>query len=109
MPKYVAFAKYAPEALQGIRDVGYASRQPVLEKMCESLGGRLEGIYFVSSPRWHLMTIQELPDTDAVFALISFVGATSAIADAEIIELRSPAEADAAMARRLSWTPPGQT
>jgi hypothetical protein len=95
--------------MDGLRKSGYSSRRPVLEKMCESLGGKLEQIYFLASPNWHLMTIQEMPDTDAVFSLISFVAGTALIADADIIELRSPAEADAAVARQLSWTPPGQT
>src|SRR5215218_2184491 len=109
MPKYVAFARYSPEALEGIRKVGYASREPALENLCKSLGGTLEAIYFLNASHWHLMTIQDLPDTDAVFALFSFVGANGAIPEAEIIELRSPAEADAAVARQLNWTPPGQT
>lgn len=73
------------------------------------MGGTLEAVYFLNSTRWHLMTIQELPDSDAVFALLSFTGTTNALLDGEVIELRSAEEADAAIARQLAWVPPGQS
>jgi uncharacterized protein with GYD domain len=108
MPKYMAIAKYTSEAVGGVRKAGYQSRQQALESMAESLGGKLEAIYFLSSGSWDLLTIMDLPDSAAAFALLSFANSTGVTAQGDVIELLTPAQADAAIARQVKWTAPGE-
>jgi len=105
----MATAKYSPHALEGVRKDGYQSRQPALEKMVESLGGKLEQVYFAISPTCDLLTIMELPDSAAAFALLSMANASGVTQGGDVFELLSPAQADAAISGNIQYAPPGQT
>jgi uncharacterized protein with GYD domain len=109
MPKFMATAKYTPQALQGVRKDGYQSRQPALEKLAESLGGKLEQVYFAVSPNCDLVAIMELPDSAAAFALLSMANASGVTQDGDVFELLSPTQADAAISGQIQYIPPGQT
>jgi len=107
MGRYLVCGRYTPEATAAVREAGYASRVEVLEGMFESLGGRLESVYFTIGDL-SILGIAELPSTAAEFALDSFTWATGTIESAAIYPLFTGEEADAAIAAQLSWAPPGQ-
>jgi uncharacterized protein with GYD domain len=46
MPKYLFEATYTPEAVEGIRKAGAASRAAAVSDMCSELGGKLDSFHF---------------------------------------------------------------
>ena len=107
MPKFALSSKYTPEALAAVREAGYASREAVMKSITEQLGGKLLSQYWISSPDYDFVAIAELPSADDAFALLSMSDAGGASVRNRAIELRTSAEADAAIAKQLTWTPPG--
>jgi uncharacterized protein with GYD domain len=97
MPRYIALGKYTQAALAGVRKDGYGSRTAVLERLVESLGGELESVYFPTSGEWDLITIQQLPDSRAAFALWTFANSIGVVERSQVLELLTGAEADAAI------------
>ena len=107
MPIFVQTVKYTPEALAAARKEGFASREAVAKAMVESAGGRVICNYWPFSPDWDYLGIGEFPSSDAAYALQSMLLASGAIQRFKTTELRTGAEADAAIAQQLKWTPPG--
>ena len=46
MPKYLVEATYTAEGAKGLIKAGGSARQAAVEKMVESLGGRVEAFFF---------------------------------------------------------------
>jgi uncharacterized protein with GYD domain len=99
MPRYISFGKYTQAALAGVRKDGYASRTLVLERLVDSLGGELQSVYFPTSGEWDLITIQDLPDSKAAFALWTFAGSIGVVERSQVVELLTADEADTAIGR----------
>lgn len=97
MPRYIALGKYTQASLAGVRKDGYATRTAVLERLVESLGGELESIYFPTSGDWDLITIQQLPDSRAAFALWTFANSIGVVERSQVIEVLTGQEADTAI------------
>ena len=106
MARYVYLVKYTPEALKAVREDGYANRVTVIERLTESVGGRLEQIYFINSPEWDFVNIAEV-DADGAFAINSMAEASGTIERGLMFELFTAEEADHAISAQLLWTPPG--
>ena len=109
MVMYLGTGKYTSEALAGVRQAGYVSRRTASEQTVESLGGRLESMYFTRSNQWDLIVVMTLPDSDAAFAFQSFGQSRGVFERMELFELRTPEEADAAVKVQAAWFPPGQS
>ena len=107
MPVFALSAKYTPETLAAVRKAGYASREPALKSLVEQFDGKFLAVYWTSSPDWDFVAIAELPSADNAFAMQSFGDATGALQRSQYTQLRTSAEADAAIARQVDWTPPG--
>ena len=106
MPTFAISNKCTPSFLAAARKDGLSSREPVIRTMVEGIGGKVVAIYWPSSPDWDLVIIAELPDADAAYAIQSFGWATGASQRMQTTQLRTGAEADAAIARQLIWTAP---
>lgn len=90
--------KYAPEALQAVRDAGYASRVEALQGAVESVGGRLESLDFMPSAyEFDVMIRADLPSPAAHFALTGMVMASGIAVSATTYELFTAEEADLAV------------
>lgn len=107
MPTFAVSAKYTPEALAAVRKAGFASREPMMKSMAEQFGGKFLTVYWPASGDWDFVAIAELPSVDDAYAMVSFSNATGSFQKSQATQLRSSAEADAAIARQLQWTPPG--
>ena len=107
MPTFAISNKYTPEFLAAARKDGLSSREAVIRKMIEGVDGKTVAIYWPSSPDSDLVIIAELPDADAAYAIQSFGWASGTSQRIQVTHLRSSAEADAAIARQVLWTPPG--
>jgi uncharacterized protein with GYD domain len=109
MPTFQISAKYTPEAHAAVRQAGHASRETAMTQMLNDFGGKLISVYWLSSPNQDFVGISELPSSDQMFAMISLAEATGAFVRIEGFELRTSAQADAAIAQHTTWKPPGQS
>ena len=94
MPKFLTMVSYTPEGIKGLVKEGGTARRRAVEKMLESLGGRLEGFYFAFGEN-DAYVITEGPD-NATAAAISLAITTGAVRTKTII-LMSPEELDQAV------------
>jgi uncharacterized protein with GYD domain len=94
MPKYLTMVSYTPEGIRGLVKEGGTARRQTVEKMLESLGGRLEGFYFAFGEN-DAYVITEGPD-NATAAAISLAITTGAVRTKTIV-LLSPEELDQAV------------
>ena len=94
MPKYLTMVSYTPEGIKGLVKEGGTARRRAVEKMLESLGGRLEGFYFAFGEN-DAYVITDGPD-NATAAAISLAITTGAVRTKTII-LLTPEELDQAV------------
>jgi len=94
MPKYLTMVSYTPEGIKGLVKQGGTARRVAVEKMLESLGGRLEGFYFAFGEN-DAYVISDGPD-NATAAAISLAITTGAIRTKTIV-LLTPEELDQAV------------
>ena len=106
MSRYIIFGTYAAETLAAVRRDGYVSRVEVNRRLSESLGGRLECMYFMSASEWDFFAIGEL-SSEAVFAIVSGGNATGAFTRIEAREIRTAEEADEITSSGFEWVAPG--
>ena len=109
MPLFAINSKYTPETLAAARKEGLAHREAAAKAIIEQLGGKLLAFYWLSSPDWDYLGIGEFASADDPYALVSMAMASGAFQRSQVTPLRTSAEADAAIARQLNWTPPGQS
>ena len=106
MPKYLFSAKYTPEAAATVREAGYASRVDTTKAMAASLGGTCESVWFTTGD-WSIHFIIDLPTEAAAFAVDSVAWASGTGERIIFQPLFTAAEADAAIAAKVDYTPPG--
>ncbi|HZC58823.1 MAG TPA: GYD domain-containing protein [Chthoniobacterales bacterium] len=94
MPKFMTMVSYTPEGIKGLVKEGGTARRRAVEKMLESLGGRLEGFYFAFGEN-DAYVITDGPD-NATAAAISLAITTGAVRTKTIV-LLSPEELDEAV------------
>ncbi len=105
MARYLLLGKYSPAGLSGVRKDGYTSRHDGVRKWADSVGGRLECMYFMTSAGWDYAAVVEC-GSDAIFSICSQGGASGAFERIEYHELRTADEADQLVAGPGVWKPP---
>ena len=90
----MTMVSYTPEGIKGLVKEGGTARRRAVEKMLESLGGRLEGFYFAFGEN-DAYVITDGPD-NATAAAISLAITTGAVRTKTIV-LLSPEELDEAV------------
>jgi uncharacterized protein with GYD domain len=106
MPKYLTTVSYTPEGIQGLMKEGGTARRQHVEKMLESLGGRLEAFYFAFGDN-DAYVISEGPD-HVTAAAISLAVMTGAVRTKTTV-LLTPEEMDQATRTRVKYRPPGES
>ena len=106
MTKYLVSAKYTPDAAAKVREAGFASREKAVTALFASPGGTLEALYFTTGD-WSIHGVVELPTEAVAFAVDSFAWATGTMERGTLQPLFSATEADAAIAAKVDYTPPG--
>jgi uncharacterized protein with GYD domain len=105
MPKYLVRASYAGDGVQGLREEGGSARRAAVEKMCTSVGGKVEVFYFAFGDA-DVMTILDLPDNVTAAGVALLVAAAGKV-DIKTTVLLAPEEIDAAMAVGGEYRAPG--
>ena len=106
MGKYLWQANYVGEGLKGLLKEGGSSRRAVVEKIIDSMGGKLEAFYYAFG-KTDLYAIVEMPDNVSVAAFALTVAASGAVTLKTTV-LMTPQEIDKAIKKSPSYRPPGK-
>jgi uncharacterized protein with GYD domain len=106
MPKYLSRTSYTAEGLKGLLKDGGTKRKQAMERMAESLGGKLEAFYYAFGDD-DLFAIWDMPDNVDVAAGSLIVNA-SGVAKAKLTVLLTPEEIDRAVKKSADYSPPGK-
>ena len=106
MPKYLIKANYVGEGLKGLLKEGGTSRRAVVEKMINSMGGKLEAFYYAFGET-DLYAIVDMPDNVSTAAFNLTVAASGAVTLNATV-LMTPEEIDQAAKKSPSYRPPGK-
>jgi len=105
MPKYLAHCNYVGEGLKGLLKEGGTSRRAVVDKLIESVGGKVEAFYYAFGET-DLYVIADLPDNESMSAVALMVAASGAITIKTTV-LLTPEEVDEAVKKTPIYQPPG--
>jgi uncharacterized protein with GYD domain len=105
MPKYLIEASYTEEGVKGLRAAGGSSRREAIAALAESVGGRLESLYFAFGEH-DVYVVVDAPDNESATAVALTVNASGAVR-ARTTVLITPEEVDAAAKRSVEYRPPG--
>ncbi len=106
MPKYLLQVNYTAEGAKGLIKDGGSARKSAAQKAAESLGGRIESMYFAFGDT-DAFVIAEMPDHPSV-AAITLALAASGGATGRTTVLLTPEEMDLATRKSPAYRPPGQ-
>lgn len=105
MPKYMVHANYVGEGIKGLMKDGGSGRRAAVAKLLESVGGKLESIYYAFGDA-DVFVIADLPDNEAAMAISLITNASGAVAVRTTV-LMTTEEVDAAVKRTPAYRPPG--
>jgi len=106
MPKYMVQASYNADGVKGLsKDTGSGRRQAVAHAI-ETLGGRLEAMYF-SFGQFDVVAIMDLPDNAAAARFALRAAATGQV-QIRTSPLLTPEEVDKALEKKVDYRAPGQ-
>ena len=106
LPKYLVELSYTAAGSAGVFKDGGSKRRAEAEKLVQSLGGTVECVYFAFG-EVDLFAICDLPDNVSAATLALATAGSGAITGKTTV-LLTPEEIDAATAKSVSYTPPGQ-
>ena len=105
MPKFLITASYTPEGARGLLKEGGSSRRAAVQKLLDSVGGKLEAFYFALGHE-DAFVIVDVPDNAAVVAVSLAVNASGAVR-ISTTPLIAPDDLDAASKKSIGYRPPG--
>jgi uncharacterized protein with GYD domain len=97
-------ASYTVEGIEGLLRGGCAKRRLVVQRLVESLGGRLE-MFDYALGNDDAIIVAQLPNTVSAIAVSMVVNAGGG-ATVKTSVLVTPEEVDEAAAKRATYTPP---
>lgn len=106
MPKYMFQASYTHEGLRGLLKDGGTKRREAVEKLAETIGGKLESVYFAFGDA-DVYVIMDIPDNVTATRAALTVGASGAVTVKTVVLLTAE-EVDQATQQSASYTPPGE-
>ena len=108
MARFMALAKYSPDAAKGIVETGPATREEYVRKALADSGAKVEAFYFVEGGEWDLVVIADIPDVPgaSVATYLSNQGA-GIYANWRGYRLFTGVEVQAAIGQVVTLTRPG--
>ncbi|MGH7734561.1 MAG: GYD domain-containing protein [Gemmatimonadales bacterium] len=105
MAKYLLEVNYSVDGIKGVQSEGGSARVAAATQLIEAVGGKVESFYFAFGDI-DAYVIAEVPDnvSAAAAALTVCAGGGARI---RTVALLSPADIDAAVARKTTYRPPG--
>ena len=105
MPKFMVQASYTAEGARGLLKEGGTGRRAAVQKLIESLGGKVEAFYFAYG-EYDVYVIADFPDAASGLAVSLAVNASGAVR-LSTVPLITPEEIDAAGKRSVAYRAPG--
>lgn len=105
MPKFLVSVSYSAEGAKGLRKDGGTKRRHAATKAVESVGGKIESMYFCFGDQ-DAVIIADLPDAASAAAVSLAVSATGA-ARLTTTPLITPEEMDKAAGKKTAYKAPG--
>jgi uncharacterized protein with GYD domain len=105
MPKYLIEATYTADGAKDLIKAGGSARQAAVEKMVDSLGGRVEA-FFCTFGENDVITILDLPENLTAAALSLAVLSSGAVRTNTKV-LLTPGEIDRAVKAQVEFKAPG--
>ena len=96
MPRFLTLLQYSAEGSKVLLKEKVVAREALARKAIESVGGKVESVYFTASGEYHLATIAEYPDSATAAALVAMMVSTGAVSKFNIMELIKASEIDRA-------------
>ncbi len=106
MPKFLIQANYVGDGVKGLLKEGGTGRRAAVEKLVQSVGGKLELFYYAFGDV-DAYVIVDLPDNASAAAVALTVNA-SGLAVTKTTVMMTPEELDAATKKTPSYRPPGK-
>jgi uncharacterized protein with GYD domain len=105
MAKFLVKASYTAEGAKGLIKEGGTGRRTAVQKLIESMGGKIEAFYFAYGEH-DAYVITDLPDAASGLALSLAVNA-SGVVRLSTVPLITPEEMDSAAKKSVAYRPPG--
>ena len=96
MPRFLTLLQYSGEGSKILLKEKVAVRETFARKAIESVGGKVELIYFTASGEYHIVIIAEYADSAMAAAIFATMVSTGAVSRFNIIELITTADIDRA-------------
>ena len=106
MPKYLLHGAYSADGAKGLLKDGGSKRRAAARTLVESLGGKMEALYFAFGDT-DVIAIIDMPDAASAAAASLAIGASGAL-KGNLTVLLTPEELDQAAKKSVSYTPPGR-
>ena len=106
MAKYLVTGSYTAEGIKGVLKEGGTARVEAVRKLVESVGGKLEGMYFAFGDD-DFFILSEGPDNVGAAAATMIAGASGAVRVKTTVLLTAE-EVDEAAKMSAPYRPPGQ-
>ena len=105
MPKFMIKGSYSSDGLKGLLKEGGSSRKATIEELAQSLGGKVEALYYAFGED-DVFVIGEFPDSVTAAAVCLAAGASGAVRTKTVL-LLTPEEIDQATKKSVDYRPPG--
>lgn len=106
MPKYLIDVSYTADGAKGLMKDGGSKRVAAARTLIQSLGGKLESLYYAFGET-DVIAIADMPDNTSA-AAASLTLASSGAVRSKVTVLLAPEEIDQAVKKSGSYTPPGR-
>ena len=106
MAKYLISGSYTAEGMKGLQKDKASGRRRAVTAAIEGLGGRIEAFYYALGEN-DFYIIGDLPDTVTATAIGVAVSASGMFRTYRTTPLMTTEEVDQALAKTVSYRPPG--
>ena len=106
MAKYLLQGAYSVDGHKGLLKEGGSARREAIKKLLESVGGRVEALYFALGTDDYVI-LCDVPDNVSVSAVALTAAASGAVHSFRTTVLLTPEEVDQATKRTVTYRPPG--
>ena len=106
MAKYLLQGSYTAEGSKGLLKDGGSKRRTAAKTLVESLGGKIECLYFAFGET-DVVAIVDIPDSASAAAASLTIGASGGLTS-KLTVLLTPEEIDQAAKKSATYTPPGR-
>ena len=105
MPKYLICGTYTAEGLRGLQKDKASGRRQAVSSLMESMGGRLEAMYYALGED-DIFVVADLP-SQADASAASIAASASGMVRVRTVPLLTVEEADQVLSKSVNFRPPG--